>query len=69
MRVSVTRKNIRFLPDSSRIIARFFMSGELRTQQLIMRVLNLADDVVNMALEHTLKEFANRHRTLSLIHT
>ena len=67
MRVSVTRKNIRFLPDSSRIIARFFMSGELRTQQLIMRVLNLQDDKVNMALEQTLREFANWHRNISRV--
>lgn len=67
MRVSVTRKNIRFLPDSSRIIARFFMSGELRTQQLIMRVLNLKDSKVNMALEQTLREFANRHRNISRV--
>jgi predicted GH43/DUF377 family glycosyl hydrolase len=67
MRVSVTRKDIKFLPDSSRIIARFFMSGELRTQQLIMRVINLQDDKVNMALEQTLREFANRHRNISSV--
>lgn len=67
MRVSVTRKNIKFLPDSSRIIARFFFSGELRTQQLIMRVLNLQDEKVNMALEQTLREFANRHRNISRV--
>ncbi|MCJ7758663.1 MAG: glycoside hydrolase family 130 protein [Gillisia sp.] len=67
MRVSVTRKDIKFLPDSSRIIARFFMSGELRTQQLIMRIINLKDDKVNMALEQTLREFANRHRNISSV--
>lgn len=67
MRVSVTRKNIRFLPDSGRIIARFFMSGELRTQQLVMRVINLQDDKVSMALEQTLREFANRHRNISRV--
>ncbi len=67
MRVSVTRKNVKFLPDSSRIIARFFMSGELRTQQLIMRILNLSDSKVNIALEQTLREFANRHRNISRV--
>jgi len=67
MRVSVKRKNIKFLPDPNRIIARFFMSGELRTQQLIMRVLNLPDSKVNMALEKTLREFANRHRNISKV--
>lgn len=65
MRVTVTRKNIKFLPDPSRIIARFFMSGVLRTQQLIMRVINLEDEKVNLALEQTLIEFANRHRNIS----
>jgi len=67
MRVSVTRKDIRLHPDSSRIIARFFMSGELRTQQLVMRVVNLPDDQVSLALEQTLRDFANRHRNISKV--
>ena len=32
-----------------------------------MRVINLADDKVNMALEQTLREFANRHRNISKV--
>ncbi|MFT7160152.1 MAG: hypothetical protein ACI9GZ_001325 [Bacteroidia bacterium] len=38
MRVSVTRKNIHFLPDSSRVITRFFMSGEDRAIKLLSRI-------------------------------
>jgi hypothetical protein len=31
MRVPV-RKNVKFTPDSSRIVARYFMNGDQRTQ-------------------------------------
>jgi hypothetical protein len=32
MRVPVIRKNVKFTPDSSRIVARYFMNGDQRTQ-------------------------------------
>lgn len=65
MRVSVTRKNLRFFPDSSRVIARFFMNGDLRTRNLVNRIIQLTDYQVNQALEQTLREFASRHRNVS----
>ncbi|MGB3464665.1 MAG: glycosidase, partial [Cyclobacteriaceae bacterium] len=65
MRVSVTRKEIKFLPDSSRVIARFFMNGNERTINLITRLQGMSDRQVNLTLEHTLREFANRHRNIS----
>jgi len=39
MKVSVIRKNVMFMPDSSRVVARFFMSGDQRTQELVGRIL------------------------------
>src|SRR5438874_700672 len=30
MRVSVIRKNVKFTPDSSRVVARYFMNGDQR---------------------------------------
>lgn len=65
MRVSVTRKNLKFFPDSSRVIARFFMNGDLRTRNLVNRIIQLTDYQVNQALEQTLREFASRHRNVS----
>ncbi len=65
MRVSVQRKNVNFLPDSSRVVARYFMNGDLRTQNLLSRIFLMTETQVNQALEQTLREFASRHRNIS----
>ncbi len=65
MRVSVQRKNINFLPDSSRVVARFFMNGDHRTRNLVSRIILMTEIEVNQALEYTLREFASRHRNIS----
>jgi hypothetical protein len=67
MRVSVLRKNIKLLPDSSRVVARFFMNGDDRTRGMAGRVLAMDEDLVALTLEQTLREFANRHRNISRI--
>lgn len=67
MRVSVTRKNVKFLPDSSRVIARYFMNGNERTINLINRLQAMDDKQISLTLEHTLREFASRHRNISRI--
>ena len=67
MRVSVTRKHIRFTPDSSRVVARYFMNGDQRTQKMVSRIMLLEEKQVAHALEHTLREFASRHRNISRI--
>ncbi len=67
MRVSVERKNIQFLPDSSRVVARYFMNGDLRTRNLVNRIVKMTEIQVNQALEQTLREFASRHRNISRV--
>src|SRR6267154_1369586 len=67
MRVSVTRKNVKFLPDSSRVVARYFMNGDQRTRAMINRIMALDEKQISFALEHTLREFASRHRNISKI--
>ncbi len=67
MYVPIQRKDTQFLPDSSRVIARFFNNGDQRTSELIQRVRNLDEALVNRELEHTLREFAGRHRNISQI--
>ncbi|HEU4788408.1 MAG TPA: glycoside hydrolase family 130 protein [Flavobacterium sp.] len=67
MKVSVTRKSVKFFPDSSRVVARYFMSGEGRTRELVSRILAMNNQEVNHTLEQIYREFARRHRNLSYI--
>ncbi len=67
MQVAVQRRELTFLPDSSRVVARFFDNGENRTRNLVHRVMALDDVAVNRELDHTLREFVGRHRNISSI--
>lgn len=67
MRVPVIRKNIIFAPDSSRIVARYFVNGDQRTQKIVSHIMVLDEKQVKDTLEHTLREFARRHRNISRI--
>jgi len=67
MQVTVNRKELKFLPDSSRVLARFFNNGEARTKSLVNRVIELNEESLNRELQHTLREFAGRHRNISRI--
>jgi predicted GH43/DUF377 family glycosyl hydrolase len=67
MRVSVERKNVKFVPDSSRVVARYFMNGDARTQKMVVRIMSLDENQVSLNLEHTLREFAGRHRNISRV--
>jgi predicted GH43/DUF377 family glycosyl hydrolase len=67
MRVSVVRKSLKFVPDSSRVVARYFMNGESRAQKMVARIMTLDETQVSLNLEHTLREFAGRHRNISRV--
>lgn len=67
MRVSVIRKDIKFTPDSRRVVARYFMNGYERTQQMVIRIMLLDEKQVYQTLEQTLREFARRHRNISAV--
>lgn len=67
MRVSVIRKNIKFTPDSRRVVARYFMNGNERTKQMVIRIMLLDEKQVLQTLEQTLREFARRHRNISAV--
>jgi predicted GH43/DUF377 family glycosyl hydrolase len=67
MQVTVTRKDIRFSPDPSRVIARFCnFSGE-RSKNIILSVLAMPDSEVFVALSQVLRGYSRRHRNISLI--
>lgn len=65
MRVPVTRKHVNLLPDSSRVIARYFMNGEMPTKDMISLVFGLNEKEVHQALDQVLREFAYRHRSIT----
>ena len=67
MKVTVVRKNIIFSPDSSRVVARYFMNGDERTQKMVSNIMMLDEKQVYNTLEQTLREFARRHRNISKI--
>lgn len=67
MRVSVIRKNVKFTPDSSRVVARYFVNDDQRTQKMVSRLMALDEKQVTLTLEHTLREFASRHRNISRV--
>ena len=65
MPVTVTRKNIIFQPDPSRVIARFFSSSEERNMQLITKILAMPEKLQQETLVHVLRDFSQRHRSIS----
>jgi len=67
MHVTVNRKNIKFLPDSSRVIARFFYAGDERAVNTIKSVLNMSDNEVHISLNQVLRDYSLRHRNITKI--
>ncbi len=68
MNISVKRKNIRFDPDPTRIIARSLIpGGPERALLIIDRVLNLTESEVNSILSQVLRNFSKRHRSITKI--
>ncbi len=67
MQVSVNRKDLKFLPDSSRVIARFLITGDERALKIIRSVLNMSDNDASIALNQVLRDYSMRHRNISKI--
>ncbi len=68
MAITVNRKKNRFYPDPKRVIARFFMPGELdRAQSIIQKVINMSYEDTNMTLNQVLRDFSKRHRNITKI--
>ncbi|MDP4278256.1 MAG: glycosidase, partial [Bacteroidota bacterium] len=67
MQITVNRKNIKFLPDSSRVIARYFFTTDERAINVILMVLHLSDEEVRTALTKVLRDYSLRHRNITKI--
>lgn len=67
MHLSVDRKPVKLLPDSRRVVARFFYNSEERTKSMIHQVLEMPDEEIDRLVNQLLREFAGRHRNITRI--
>ncbi len=67
MQVAVSRRNITFKPDSSRVIARFLFTDDQRAISTIRFILEMPEVDASLALKKTLRDYSMRHRNISKI--
>jgi predicted GH43/DUF377 family glycosyl hydrolase len=65
MRLSIERKPVKVLPDTKRVIARFFFNGEERAVELIKKILKLEREEVFSLVSPLLQDFSKRHRSIT----
>jgi predicted GH43/DUF377 family glycosyl hydrolase len=65
MRVPITRKNIKFHPDASRVVIRYFNNSDQRNLKMIGHIMLLDEKQVIETLHEILREFARRHRNIT----
>jgi len=67
MEIAVTRKKLVFNPDSTRVIARFLYWDDVRSIDIIRKVLAMPEKEVNIAMSQLLRSYSLRHRNISKI--
>jgi len=68
MALTVKRLPNKFFPDPARVIAKFYMNGDIdRTKTIIRRILDFSDKKVTLALNTVLADFSSRHRNITKI--
>nr|WP_294898083.1 glycoside hydrolase family 130 protein [uncultured Pedobacter sp.] len=67
MRIPITRKNVTVMPDSKRVIARFFYNGEERAKEILAHLNNFDEQAVYDLIAPILQEFSKRHRNITRI--
>ena len=67
MQVAVTRKDVKFNPDSSRVIARYLYTNDRRSENIVRKVIAMSDSEVELALSQVLRGYSRRHRNISKI--
>ncbi|CAM3306456.1 DUF377 domain-containing protein [Flavobacterium longum] len=65
MRLSIERKPVKVIPDSKRVIARFFFNGDERAVALIKKVLSLSKEATFAIVSPLLQDFSKRHRNIT----
>ena len=67
MLVAVNRRDTKFNPDPSRVIARFHFAGEERSKEIIRKVFDMREEDAKIALSQVLRGYSKRHRSISKI--
>jgi beta-1,2-mannobiose phosphorylase / 1,2-beta-oligomannan phosphorylase len=67
MQVAVKRKNIKFQPDVSRVVAHFLYMNDERALNTIRLVLGMSESEVTSVLNQVLRDYSLRHRNSSKI--
>ncbi|QEN08767.1 glycosidase [Oceanispirochaeta crateris] len=67
MQVHVKRRDVTFNPDLSRVIARYFYTGDERSAIIVKSILDLSDDEVKNQLNQILRRYSKRHRNISKV--
>ncbi len=67
MQITVNRKDIKFKPDTSRVIARFLYTGDERALNTIRPILDMSENSVLQTLSPVLRDYSLRHRNISRI--
>lgn len=67
MQVALNRKDIKFRPDTTRVIARFLYADDERAMNTIRSVLNMSENEASLALNQVLRDYSLRHRNISKI--
>ncbi|AWH83856.1 glycosidase [Flavobacterium album] len=65
MRLTVERKPAKVLPDTRRVIARFFFNGEERAVELLKKILALDKEETFGLISPLLQDFSKRHRSIT----
>lgn len=67
IQLTVNRKDVRFSPDSSRVITRFLYTNDERAKNTIRSVLNMSTNEASTVLSQVLRDYSVRHRNISKI--
>lgn len=67
MPITVSRKNLTFKPDTSRVIARFMYTNDKRSKRIIESILKMSEEEINNTLNQVLRRYSKRHRNISKI--
>lgn len=67
MNISMARKNIKIIPDSRRVIARFFDISDERKIDVIRKIMAMPEQEVTRAVDQLLRGYSKRHRNISMI--
>src|SRR4051812_16634341 len=67
MSLPVTRLNVRLNPDYKKVIPRFFNTGDVRSQTIIQKILQMQENAASELLQHVFEEFSLRYKNIKAI--